>query len=87
MSAQLVPVASHRTHWKTNVACEPLHVPAWAVSVSPSRAVPEIVGGLVETGAAGFTDAGAEAASARPAAFVAVTTTRTRLPLSAAAAT
>ena len=50
----------------------PLQVPGLAVRVSPSRGVPEIVGGAVSPGADGFTEAGADAASALPAAFVAV---------------
>ena len=81
---QLVPVASQRIHWYAYVACEPFHVPGSAVRVWPSRAVPEIVGGAVLSGAAGFTEAGAELAVAFPAAFVALTTTRMRLPVSAA---
>jgi hypothetical protein len=83
-SVQLVPVASQRTHWYAYVAWEPLHVPGSAVRVCPSRGVPEIVGGAVLSGAAGFTEAGAEVAVAFPAAFVAFTTTRMRFPVSAA---
>jgi hypothetical protein len=54
------------------------------VRVSPSRVVPEIDAAAVGTGADGLTDAGAEASLALPAAFVAVTTTRMRRPVSAA---
>ena len=42
---QLPPSASQRRHWYMNVVGEPLHVPLLVVSVLPSWAVPEIVGG------------------------------------------
>jgi threonine dehydrogenase-like Zn-dependent dehydrogenase len=56
----------------------PVHVPRSAVSVAPSRAVPETLGALVLTGGAGSIGAlAALAALALAAALVAVTTTRT----------
>ena len=66
------------------MAREPLQLPGSAVSVSPSRAVPEIDGAVSEVGADGSIEAGADVAVASPAAFVAVTSTRMRLPVSAA---
>ena len=59
----------------------PVHVPRSAVSVSPSRVVPEIVGAAVLTGGAAATPAvAADVAGVAPAAFVAVTTTRIVAP-------
>ena len=61
----------------------PVHVPRSTVSVPPSRVVPEIVGATVLTGGVAATRAvAAVVAVALPAAFVAVTTTRTVLPAS-----
>jgi hypothetical protein len=61
----------------------PSQVPSLAVSVCPSRGVPEMAGGVVFEGEAGLTDAVAENALAEPAAFLAVTRTRTRPATSA----
>ncbi len=63
----------------------PVHVPSVADSVSPSVAVPPIVGIAVFTGGVGATSSvAAEDASASPAAFVAVTVTRIVPPTSLA---
>ena len=63
----------------------PVHVPFDAVSVWPSRAVPEIVGGAVFTGGLpATTPVCAEVALALPPAFVPVTTTRSVPPTSPA---
>jgi hypothetical protein len=63
----------------------PVHVPRLRVSVEPSRAVPEIDGATVFTGAVGATVAVcAEVAVVAPAALVAVTATRMVEPASAA---
>ena len=62
----------------------PVHVPLVAVRAWPSRAVPERAGSAVLAGAAGATSAvTADGVPAEPAAFVAVTTARIRLPTSA----
>ena len=61
----------------------PVHVPSSAVSVSPSRVVPLIDGSPVFDGAAApIVGVGSEPASAEPAAFVAVTSTRIVPPTS-----
>jgi hypothetical protein len=79
-----VPPASQRRHWYANATgCVPLHRPASAVSVSPSRAVPQTVGSSI---AVGGTAATAKLV-AEPAAFVAVTRTASRAPTSSAVAT
>ncbi len=63
---------------------EPVHVPASAVSVSPSVGVPEIDGGTsLAGGIASTTALAGEVASTAPPAFVPVTTTRRREPMSA----
>jgi hypothetical protein len=87
MSAQLPPFWSQRLHWYANViGWLPLHVPAFAVSVCPTAAEPETVGGFV---AAGFVAAACtvavwfDAALADPSVFVAVTRTRRVKPTSA----
>ena len=63
-------------------------MPAAAVSVSPTRGVPAMDGGTVSTGvsagAAATAAVGAEFAVAEPAAFDAVTATRTVAPTSLA---
>jgi hypothetical protein len=60
-------------------------VPGVAVSVEPTTAVPETAGAACETGAAGTTVAVRPlCADAEPPAFVAVTTTRSAKPTSAA---
>ena len=51
MLPQLVPLELQRSHWYENDVGLLLHVPLEAVSVSPARSVPEIVGGDVFTGA------------------------------------
>ena len=62
----------------------PVHVPRSAVSVSPSRVVPEIDGDAVLTGGVAATrPVWVEVDVVDPAAFVAVTTTRTVEPTSA----
>ena len=62
----------------------PVHVPRPAVSVEPSRAVPEIVGRPVLAGGATATAVvGAEVAAAEPPSLRAVTTTRNSRPTSA----
>ncbi len=62
----------------------PVHVPLAAVSVLPSRAVPEIDGRTVFTGGAGTTTRWRSTwRSALPPAFVPVTTTRIVPPTSA----
>src|SRR5688572_20640643 len=78
---------SHRCHWKANEVGAPLHVPSSAVSSSPTRAVPEIVGRDVFRGAPPpVTRAVAsERALAAPSAFTAVTRTRIVWPTSSAA--
>ena len=63
----------------------PVHSPVSAVSVSPSRAVPEIDGRAVFAGGVGSTVAvAADDAVSRPPGFVAVTTTRIVWPTSSA---
>ena len=63
----------------------PLQVPGVPVSVSPRWAVPETVGLTVLTGAAlGIWPVAALAAEAVPSGLVAVMTTRTAVPTSAA---
>ena len=64
----------------------PLHVPSAADSVWPSLAVPETTGSALFEGAAAATIAvGSLVADAEPPGPVAVTTTRSVLPTSAAA--
>jgi hypothetical protein len=45
IAAQLAPLASHRSHWKWKEVGLPFHVPRVANRVTPTSAVPEIVGG------------------------------------------
>ena len=52
MFAQAAPLALQRCHWYWNAVGLLLHVPFCAVSVSPTRAVPEIVGAAVFAGGA-----------------------------------
>ena len=86
MSAQFAPPGSQRRHWYAyEIGSVPVHVPRVAVSVSPSRAVPEICGAVALTGGAAATVAvGVVAAVVEPAPFVAVTTARRVVPASAA---
>ena len=49
ISLQLVPSASQRCHWKPNDVGLPVQLPVLAVSVCPTRAVPEIVGRSVSS--------------------------------------
>ena len=88
MSSQAAPAASQRTHWRAYVIVGvPVHVPVVLVRLWPSRGVPETAGSTVFTGAAGATSADAgDVASTEPAAFVAVTTTRS-VPSTSAAVT
>ena len=65
MVAQLPPSLSQRRHWYVNVVGVLVHVPLLVVSVLPSWAVPEIVGGDVLPG--GACGAAAPPVSARPA--------------------
>ncbi len=80
MFKQLAPAASHFCHWYVSVGVGlPVHVPALAVSVSPTRLVPLITGTAVFTGAdsADATDAVCvDVALAVPWLFVPVSTTR-----------
>jgi hypothetical protein len=75
----------HRCHWYAN-AGSPVHEPAFAASVCPWTAVPEIDGDEVFDGAASVTTpVWPETAVADPAVFVPVTATRIVEPTSAAA--
>ena len=68
------------------IGCVPVQPPAPALSVWPARAVPEIVGGAVLTGAdevARTAVVGVELAVAEPTELVAVTVTRRVAPTSA----
>src|SRR4051794_18495009 len=70
------------------MGCVPVQLPGPAVSVWPLRAVPEIVGGELLTGAVDGATTDAvwfEVAVAVPTEFLAVTTTRRVLPTSPAA--
>ena len=51
MSTQPVPALSQRCHWKVNEVAPPVHVPASAVSSSPTSALPETAGLVLTTGA------------------------------------
>ena len=78
---------SHRCHVKKKVVGFADQLPAVAVSVSPPRSTPKIVGndvfaGQSETGAAATAAVWSETAVAVPTAVVAVTDTRTVLPTS-----
>src|SRR4051812_47625731 len=85
MSAQLPPLESQRRHWIAKLTVGvPVHVPRSSVSVSPSRAVPPMVGATVLAGATGSTrPAAPDVAAVDPAALVAVTITRVVVPTSA----
>ena len=52
MSPHPLPSAPQRCHWYVNEVGAFAHVPLWAVSVFPCRAVPVIVGGEVLLGVA-----------------------------------
>ena len=86
MSLQLAPLESQRRHWYAKViGWVPLHAPGLAVSVCPTVAVPEIVGGDVLPGgddAGCTTGVAADVAVAAPAELVAVTATRKVSPTS-----
>src|SRR5689334_21345747 len=86
MSVQFAPLLSQRRHWYVYAMVGvPVQVPRSAVRVSPSRAVPAICGAVALTGGAAATLAVCVvAAGVEPAAFVAVTTTRSVCPASAA---
>jgi hypothetical protein len=78
--------ARHRSHWyRKLIGSAPLHSPGETVSTLPSRAVPEIVGGDVFTGALAPTTTcvRSETAEPEPAEFLAVTLTRIVCPTSA----
>src|SRR4051794_30048648 len=79
----LVPV--HRRHWYANDnGAVPDHVALSTLRVWPSSAVPEIEGAAEFDGGFAVTAAvGAEVALAEPSPFVAFTTTRRVLPISA----
>src|SRR5712692_8473752 len=83
MSTQLLPFASQTCHWCVKETA-PVHVPLLAVSVSPTAAVPEIVGRLLFTGAvaSATTPEPFVPADALPSAFVAVTTASSVWPTS-----
>ena len=86
MFEQLVPPLVQRRHWKAyEIGAVPVQAPVDAVSVCPSVAVPEIVGGAVFAGgaAAATWAVCADSAVLEPAALVAVTSTRTVVPTSA----
>jgi hypothetical protein len=52
IAAHAPPPAPHRSHWyRKRIGCVPFHAPGETVRTLPSRAVPEIVGGDVFTGA------------------------------------
>src|SRR6266508_847397 len=78
-SPQLAPFVSQRCHWYANRFGAPAHVPLSAVSSSPTRAVPEMVGRAVFFGPEleETTAVGSDVALADPSALLAVTTTRT----------
>src|SRR5438477_10534694 len=89
MSVQVDELSTwQRCRWNAYEVGLPLQLPVEAVSVCPTRVVPEIVGTAVFFGAA-FATAGATAsvafdsAVAEPSAFVAVTRTRIACPASA----
>src|SRR6266487_5860025 len=84
MFTQFAPVLSHRCHWYAYViGAVPDQVPGAAVSICPSRAVPEIVGGATFSGGFPTTmPVAADDACAEPPAFDAVTVTRSVDPTS-----
>src|SRR2546421_458395 len=72
MRTQFTPSESQRFHWYANVgAGKPLHVPAAAVSVEPTLAVPVMVGSAVFAGT--VPTAKAPALAVCPSGFVIVT--------------
>jgi hypothetical protein len=72
------PVASHRSHWYTNVRGPvPVQVPGSTASVSPTRGVPVTAGAAVLRGASpAIGSVGADSTVFVPAELVAVTRTR-----------
>ena len=83
------PAPSHRCHWTAvTIGAVPDHVPAVALSVTPSIAAPEIAGTAVLTGATpATTPVTTDDATPEPALLLAVTTTRNVEPRSATART
>ena len=76
----------HRSHWYLKEVGSLFHVPVEPVSLSPTLAVPVIVGSTVFTGAAEATRAvDVDVALVEPVLLVAVTTTRMVCPTSAEA--
>jgi hypothetical protein len=87
ISTQVLPPPSQSRHRYPNELGLPVQSPTDAVSVCPSRGVPEIAGSATFAGAATAavtTVVGCELAAAEPPALVAVTTTRRVLPTSEA---
>jgi hypothetical protein len=84
IAAQLVPAASQRRHSRAKVSgAVPLQVPVVAVSVWPSRALPDTPGSAVFDGGFGVTtEVIALVAIAVPSGLVAVTTSRIVDPMS-----
>ena len=77
--SQLLPFESHRSQRASKLVGLFVHAPAFAVSVWPTLAVPEIVGREVFAGSGplGATTAvGADVALSDPKAFLAFTCTR-----------
>ena len=72
-----------QTMEEVSIGVVPVQVPAVAVSVIPTRGVPVTVGAAVFTGGAAVTATWVELAVAGPTLFVAVTVTRTLVPMSA----
>ncbi len=85
------PSSPQRTHWYANeIGATPAQVPALAKRIRPWTAVPLIDGSVVARGGPLVVDCcttalGFEATVAEPTAFVAVTWTRRRCPMSAEA--
>src|SRR4051794_15604258 len=76
MSAQLPPALAHRCQRFENDVGELSHVPVFAVSVEPSRAVPEMVGAPVLLGAAAMLAEALAVAKAKASATTASTERR-----------
>src|SRR3954451_22345529 len=86
MAPQAAPLWSQRLHWKLyEIGCVPVHVPGVAVSVTPSRGSPAIVGLRMVAGgepAAVTVGVGEETAVFLPPLFDAVTEILKRCPTS-----
>src|SRR4051794_23869194 len=85
MTVQAAPAPVHCSHWYAYDVGLPVHVPGFAVSVSPTTALPVIDGCTVLTGPplAATVDVWFEFAVELPSAFAAVTTARSVRPASA----